>query len=57
MGEENNTKLVRMLMVFIVFSGFTAVLGNKYVKLRDAYKKAEQEKVFYCKEYHKLKNK
>lgn len=41
----------------VLISISISILGQKYINLKKAYKKAEQEKVWYCKEYNKLKYK
>ena len=47
-------KTVYQLVAILCFMTFIFT-GYKYVNVKSAYQKAEQDKVYYCKEYHKAK--
>lgn len=49
--KETKVYQLAAILCFIAFI-FT---GQKYISLRKAYQKAESDKVYYCKEYHKAK--
>ncbi len=49
--KENTIYQLVAVLCFMAFI-FT---GYKYVNLRSTYQKAEQDKVYYCKEYHRMK--
>jgi hypothetical protein len=48
---ERNTYQLVAIVCFFAF----IFIGHKYNNLRLAYQKAETDKVYYCKEYHKAK--
>jgi len=52
MKDKTVKKYVAAFIVAAIF-GFT-VIAYKYNNLKEAYTKAEKEKVGYCKKYHEL---
>jgi hypothetical protein len=53
MKTEKERTLFQLLTYGCLFAFIYT--GYKYVSLRSAYHEAESVKVYYCKEYHKLK--
>jgi len=52
--KPEKEKNIYQLVAIGCFFAFIFI-GYKYSKLREVYHTAESDKVYYCKEYHKLK--